>query len=57
MDKNKDKDHGEFDPEEHNEVKKGALKPESKNQYGEKPGGKDRNLSKRVQNESNKDQK
>lgn len=38
----------EFDPEKDKEVKKGPLKPEHKNQYGENPGGKDRNMSERV---------
>ena len=52
-----DKKKEDFDPEKHKEVKKGALKPESKNQYGENPGGKDRDMSKRVQNQKNKDQK
>lgn len=54
---NQDKKKDDFDPEENKEIKKGALKPESKNQYREKPGGKDRDMSERVQNEDNKDQK
>lgn len=53
----KDKDHDGFDPEKDKEVKNGPIKPEHKNQYGEKPGGKDRDMAKRVQNERNKDQK
>lgn len=46
--KNKDK---EYDPEKDKEIKKGPLKPEHKNQYGEEPGNEDRDLPKRGSSE------
>ncbi|WP_170245289.1 hypothetical protein [Gelidibacter salicanalis] len=45
-------DEKEFNPEKNKEVKKGPLKPEHKNQYGETSDNKkDRNMSERVRGE------
>lgn len=44
----------EFDPEKDKDVKNGPLKPKHKNQYGEKHGEKDRNMSKRARDEEDK---
>ncbi|WP_190246303.1 hypothetical protein [Gelidibacter gilvus] len=52
-----DKKNEEFDPEKHKDIKKGPLKPEHKNQYGEKPGGKDRDLAKRAEAEEKRHKK
>lgn len=41
----------EFDPEKHKEIENGPLKSEHKNQYGEHPGDKHRDLSKRTEAE------
>lgn len=47
----------EFDPEEHKEVENGPIKPKHKNQYGENPGGKDRDLAKRAEAEKERHKK
>ncbi|MBJ7880493.1 hypothetical protein [Gelidibacter salicanalis] len=44
----------EFYPEKDKEIKKGPLKPEHKNQYGESSDKKDRNMSERVKGENDK---
>ncbi|OBX25358.1 hypothetical protein LX77_01473 [Gelidibacter algens] len=51
-DKRKNK---EFDPEKNKEVENGPLKSKHVNQYGEKHDKKDRNMSKRVDGEEDKE--
>lgn len=40
-----------FDPEKDKDIKKGPLKPEHKNQYGNTSDDKDRTMSERVKGE------
>lgn len=46
-----------FDPEKDKDVKKGPLKPDHKNQYGEKSEDRERNMSNREKGEQNKKNK
>ena len=52
-----DKKNEEFDPEKHKDIKKGPLKPEHKNQYGENPGGKERDLAAQAEAEEKRHKK